>query len=1102
MTDISMAMRDWLLRNSHFIHRYENGTIQDLVRPYSKARSTIIKRLDELDLAPAPGKTAFTKQWRIQRLQNILSDVNKTLDLAALEGVENLSAKVNELAFLKADAIYEEMSGRMDTVGITMNKLPLEQVLHIAERPTLGEILLKDDVSDRLLWGNQQAVQYMRNQLTQGILLGDDMGKISKRLVGAGEALGGEVGKRIQNRATIIARTEVQKVSNAVTKGFYDANQDVIKGVQYVATLDRRTCLQCAPLDGKVYYYSGAVGGVVSGYSESLALEQFGEETGDLAPALPQHPQCRCTYAPVTKSWRELGISAKDAPPGTRSSLTGQIPSTITYGQWLATQPESFQLEVLGPARYKMWKEGSIKFSEMARDGRVATIDELEKLISGKIVKKPLTLEEEYLKSKEELRAFIKEVDPKDKTTIGDWRFFRNTEEDIKKIKAGTATEDILRRTTPERIKAFELHQKEFESYVKWVESLPLEKQLMQRATLFESMIETNFVASPENIKQLIDLSVKATEHVPIRLLADMHRAGLKQLWHSGGGRASFSSTYGRSNLYWTADRNYRTICHEFSHAVDSFNCSTGFGFSSDYGYWKNGKYVTEKEGASYRSWFNKQHSGEKGVYKNGDGNFWKDNWVSNYEGRIYTDFSIGEEWWAVNNERYMMYRRELLDYEIELSRRITRVKAYTDDLAKGVVDPRDISWVKIQVKEEQEKILLMKSTGKKQWALQRSPDWALAKNKYPELTDFIDKFYTRIEPALPRGLAAEAKLSARQIRALESYRPVTKARLNQATANEITLAEAIDGVHIVGRRPFDVFLDNEFIECKTFIDGRGQIRVRPECRAKKAYFEKRYGTRSHTVVFDNRPGMGNKIYYRKGYGDFSPSTMQEVTLDELKAILKKGAKDKFKPIEQIAVPKSKTIQASEEWAKKNIAASVDYSGLNAEVADLVNQRMATGINEFGFKPKYIRVADNIPNAELAAIATEDGGLILNRTFFSTMKDVEKFTELQFKSGYWSTREAGHVLNHEYGHIRWFNSGGTEALAKQKLPKWALDDIKQVGKTDLPNFMSKYGMKNQGEFYAECTAKLMNGERLHPVIDKIYKQLHAGLKKAAKALKK
>ncbi|MHA2069924.1 MAG: phage minor head protein, partial [Candidatus Thorarchaeota archaeon] len=549
MPDINTAMRDWLLRNSHWIHRFENGTIQELVRPYNKAKTTIIRRLAELDLAPAPGRTQFTKQWRIQRLQNILGEVNKTLELAALEGVENLASRVNDLAFVHADSsLYDEMAGRMNTVGISMNQLPVEQVLHIAEKPMLGEILLRDDITDRLLWGNQQAVQQMRNQLTQGIMLGDDMGKISRRLVGVGQAMGGEVGKKIQNRAKVIARTEVQRVSNAVTKNFYDANQDVIKGVQYTATLDRRTCLRCSPLDGRVYYYSGAVRGVKSAVigSELGVLEQF-SETGDLAPTLPQHPLCRCTYVPITKSWKELGLDIKEAPPGTRASLTGQIPATMTYGQWLATQPEAFQLEVLGPTRLKMWKEGKIKFTEMARDGKIVSIEQLNKLIARRpvpiveppvpkpVVPKPkpepvtaLTPLEEWEAAKAELEAYIQTQRKPGGLgyRLPEWKNVR-----------GAKPSNVV------RYHAKKLHEKEFDAYVKYYNSLSKAKRADQRAKICYKMIdEGRGLFSPltrmqpfGSMASPVTRTVNGTNHLPIEMLADLQRNGLKVKWYKRG---------------------------------------------------------------------------------------------------------------------------------------------------------------------------------------------------------------------------------------------------------------------------------------------------------------------------------------------------------------------------------------------------------------------------------------------------------------------------------------------------------------------------------------------------------------------------------------
>lgn len=50
-----------------------------------------------------------------------------------------------------------------------------------------------------------------------------------------------------------IARTGIAHITNAARQATYEANSDVIKGLKWVATLDSRTCLQCGPLDGKVF---------------------------------------------------------------------------------------------------------------------------------------------------------------------------------------------------------------------------------------------------------------------------------------------------------------------------------------------------------------------------------------------------------------------------------------------------------------------------------------------------------------------------------------------------------------------------------------------------------------------------------------------------------------------------------------------------------------------------------------------------------------------------------------------------------------------------------------------------------------------------------
>ena len=178
-----------------------------------------------------------------------------------------------------------------------------------------------------------------------------------------------------------IVRTSVKNVSDAARDETYAANSDVVKGVQWISTLDSRTCLTCMNLDGKVF------------------------DIGD-KPGVP-HLGCRCSDAPVLKSWKELGIAGlKELPPGTRASsaitkaekkrirklpkdekaeimskLNGQVPATTTYPAWLKKQTAEVQNEALGIKRAQLFRSGQLKLNEFIdRRNKPLTLKELEKL--------------------------------------------------------------------------------------------------------------------------------------------------------------------------------------------------------------------------------------------------------------------------------------------------------------------------------------------------------------------------------------------------------------------------------------------------------------------------------------------------------------------------------------------------------------------------------------------------------------------------------------------------------------------------------------------------------------------------------------------------
>jgi len=81
---------------------------------------------------------------------------------------------------------------------------------------------------------------------------------------------------------------------------------------------------------------------------------------------------------PVVKSWRALGIPADEADEGTRASMDGQVPESVTYQDWLKGKPAAFQDDVLGPTKGKLFRDGGLALDRFVdRKGHELTLQEL-----------------------------------------------------------------------------------------------------------------------------------------------------------------------------------------------------------------------------------------------------------------------------------------------------------------------------------------------------------------------------------------------------------------------------------------------------------------------------------------------------------------------------------------------------------------------------------------------------------------------------------------------------------------------------------------------------------------------------------------------------
>jgi SPP1 gp7 family putative phage head morphogenesis protein len=166
----------------------------------------------------------------------------------------------------------------------------------------------------------------------------------------------GIIGKNLVGPAAKLARTQVQRMATQAAKEFYDANQNIIDGEVWLATLDSKVCLVCANLDGK----------------------QFPVAKGP-HPVDDTHPNCRCIRVPKVKSWQGLGVDMKDIPPAAKKQLDGVAPERVTFADWLFNQDEATQKEVLGATRFELYTGGDLDITDFVKNNKLLSIKQLRK---------------------------------------------------------------------------------------------------------------------------------------------------------------------------------------------------------------------------------------------------------------------------------------------------------------------------------------------------------------------------------------------------------------------------------------------------------------------------------------------------------------------------------------------------------------------------------------------------------------------------------------------------------------------------------------------------------------------------------------------------
>lgn len=331
------------------IQRLSTATVRKVIALLNRADLDLTEQL----------KKSTGSTWTAKRTNLLLTAIRNIVSEAYGSVKTELDDDLKALAAYEAEFQVKMINNAVPVQLDIVTPTPSQLKAAVDSRPFQGRVL--SEWYDGLEQGAQTR---LRGAIRMGVVEGETTDQITRRVLGT-QALQYKDGVQEVSRrgAEALVRTAVNHTANTARTELYSQNDDVIKGIQWVSTLDNRTTLICASRDGMVFPV-------------------------DSGPRPPAHINCRSSTAPVLKSWKEMGINLSEAPEGTRASMDGQVAASTTYNDWLKGKDAAFQDDILGPTKGKLFRDGGLTLDRFVdRNGAEYTLDELKKRESDAFAK-------------------------------------------------------------------------------------------------------------------------------------------------------------------------------------------------------------------------------------------------------------------------------------------------------------------------------------------------------------------------------------------------------------------------------------------------------------------------------------------------------------------------------------------------------------------------------------------------------------------------------------------------------------------------------------------------------------------------------------------
>lgn len=348
MASVNERLQDMAIRHAIDAQKYSRGLAGQMVALLNSADDDLTEKL-AARLVAITERGYDTGPATTKRLQRLLDDL-RAINATIYRNVAN--ALVDGLAdFAEVEAEYQ--------ASALVKAMPVEFATTVPAPAILRALVTASPMNGHLLkhWTDGMEagrIAKIEQEIRKGMVAGEGTDAIVRRIRGTKAARYTDGVLEISRRsAQTVVRTATAHVSTVAAQEAWKANSSVVKGWQFLATFDSRTTITCAARSGQVF--------------------PIGQ-----GPMPPLHPNCRSHALPVTKSYREMGLTADDVPPGDRASMDGQVAGDTTFKDWLLKKGEATQNDILGPTRAQMFRDGKLTLAEMiVGDGKVLTLDQL-----------------------------------------------------------------------------------------------------------------------------------------------------------------------------------------------------------------------------------------------------------------------------------------------------------------------------------------------------------------------------------------------------------------------------------------------------------------------------------------------------------------------------------------------------------------------------------------------------------------------------------------------------------------------------------------------------------------------------------------------------